>query len=107
MITCPNCKQQIAAAGMRVSVFYMHDNHTFTRLTGSVDEMIEQARALGVESPHGMLGAARIVDSDGRDVRRLGESIHARVGFDESDLHQWKQSLLADDDARQLIGGAP
>src|SRR3990167_11553319 len=39
-----------------VRIYYMHDNHTFSRLHGDIDEVIARATRIALESPYGMLG---------------------------------------------------
>jgi hypothetical protein len=99
---CPHCGRSVDGA-VSISLWYMHDNHTFTRLDGGIDAAIAKARELGVESPCGMLGKAVLVDAEGRDVRRVGNSIHAKHGFTESDLLAWRESVLADAEAARLL----
>ena len=102
---CEHCGQPVMAVD--VSVWYMHDNHTFTRLKGTLDEIVAEARRLGAESPYGMLGPPIVTDANGRDLRRIGDGIHARVGFAESDLLKWKETVSLDPDVVRLLGARP
>ncbi|HVY79845.1 MAG TPA: hypothetical protein VG994_02595 [Steroidobacteraceae bacterium] len=85
-----------------VSVWYMRDNHTFKKLDGDIDAVIEQARRTAYEDPYGMLGSAIVKMTTGEE-RRVGASIHARIGFAESDLLEWRESVLADPDVARLL----
>ena len=78
------------------SVWYMHDNHTFTRLRGTVDDIVTQARELGVKSPYGMLGPLRLLAPNGQILETVGKSIHARAGgFDEPELIEWRSAVVS------------
>lgn len=98
---CSYCGHVIAATG--ISVWYMHDNHTFTRLFGDVGAIISAARELGRASPYGMLGPLRLLGSNDQAVAVVGDSIHAREGFSESDLAAWQEAVLADAEACRLL----
>jgi hypothetical protein len=84
----------------------MHDNHTFTRLTGDIDEVIAKASKLGVESTYGMLCPIIVLRDDGSEVRRVGKSAHATVGFDEVSMEAWRTAVLADHDVALIFGAA-
>lgn len=88
---------------VEITVWYMHDNHTFTRLHGDMAAVIDAARKIAYESSYGMLGSAILLNSDGGEVRRVGKSIHARIGFEEGDLIKWRESVLSDPDAARLF----
>ena len=100
---CPHCDQHLAAVPLTVAVWYMHDNHTFTQLHGDIDAVVERARKLGIESPWGMLGAARLLGPNDREMRSVGKGIHAKNGFDEGELLSWRTAVLADEDAARLL----
>lgn len=86
------------------SIFYMHDNHTFTKLVGDIDAVVAAARQIALESPYGMLGAATLLNSAEKQVRRAGDGIHARTeGLSESDLAAWRAAVMADPDAARLL----
>jgi hypothetical protein len=101
---CTSCKQELPKA-TRASVWYMHDNFTFTPLIGDLDSIIAQARKLGVESSYGMLCDVILLDVNDREIRRVGISAHAKQGFDENDLAAWVWSIRADSEAMMLIAG--
>ncbi len=88
-----------------VSVWYMHDNHTFKRLEGDIDAVVNAARQLALDSPYGMLGSVILVTTDGKE-RRAGIGIHARTGFTEADLAAWRDAALADHDVARLLAPA-
>lgn len=82
---------------VQASVWYMHDNHTFTRLYGDVDSIVDQARQIAVGSPYGMLGSVKLMDRNDRELRTVGDLIHAGPGgFQDADLMTWRGAVLAD-----------
>ena len=91
----------------KLSVWYMHDNHTFTRLWGtSLDALVEDASRVEREYPYGMLGKA-ILSRDTKEVRRVGISIHSRgpehrVQWDEG-LVDWRREFVKDAHAMRLL----
>lgn len=89
----------------RVSIVYMHDNHTMTGLTGTLAEVFQKAEAIAIESPHGMLGDARVLDREGAEIRRVGTAIHAGAsGLNPADMLEWRASMLRDADIVRIGG---
>lgn len=84
----------------RISVFYMHDNHTFTPLKGSVGEIAQRARELAISSPYGMLCDAILLHGD-KEVRRVGGCVHAAKELGST--LKWEAALNADPDAVRLL----
>jgi hypothetical protein len=101
---CPSCGYELSTV-VSCSAWYMHDNHTFTRLLGDVPSMVAQARKLGIESPYGMLGGIRLFDHDEREVRTVGKSVHGRHGLPEDELQAWALAAISDVDVLRLVGG--
>lgn len=85
----------------RAPVWYMHDNHTFTRLKGSLSEIIRQARELARKSPYGMLCNVAIISYEGNEIRRLKEVVHATTELGVTSA--WEAEIRADPEALQLI----
>lgn len=91
-----------------VHVWYMHDNHTFTRLRGqTLDAILAQADEVEIRDPWGMLCPARLL-CDGRDVRSVGPYVHSH-GIDDptrwaKGKAQWRAEVEQDADVMRLIG---
>lgn len=93
-----------------ISFFYMHDNHTFTRLKGSsVDEILDHADQVeaGPNGSFGMLCPARIVYTD-KQERRVGECVHSDGEREpkhkwESGKILWKHALCSDADIAKFF----
>jgi hypothetical protein len=103
---CSSCGHDGHAIA-EVSAWYMHDNHTFTRVIGSVGEMIEQAVSLAAESPCGMLGSIKLLADDGTVIRTIGPSVHWKFdtrALDSDALERWHDDALADPDILRLCG---
>lgn len=84
----------------KVSVWYMHDNHTFTRLGGGLEAILRDAKRLGKESPYGLLCPVILLHGE-RELRRLKESVSARKEL--CDTAAWEAEVRADPDALRLI----
>lgn len=85
----------------RISVFYMHDNHTFTSLKGSVGEMAQRARELAISSPYGMLCDAILLRGD-EEIRRVGKCVHAAKELGSTPA--WEAALNSDLDVIRILG---
>lgn len=104
VMICEECVRD--SVPVKVSLWYMHDNHTFSRLEGTVDEVVARAKRLVQLSPYGMLCPPRILNSNDHPIRQLGRGIHAREnGFSDVELDEWVQRLRSDPDALRLMGG--
>lgn len=76
---------------LTLKFYYMHDNHTFSPLTGGcLDEIIEHGNMIRAKSPWGMLCPVIIMDGD-KEVRRVGVPAHCH-GFDKEDS-EWLQQI--------------
>lgn len=84
----------------RISVHYMHDNHTFTPLEGSLADVLTRAKQLGKESPYGSL-CPPILCRGNKEIRRIGEHVHARDTL--GDTSKWEAAVMADEDAVRLF----
>jgi len=95
----------VALSGVpnRISIWYMHDNHTFSPLKGTLEQIIDQAKAHVLESSYGML-CAPILLHDDKEIRRLINSVHATKEL--GDIEKWKREIIDDPDATRLIATA-
>ncbi len=100
--------EQKHADGVRF--YFMHDNHTFTRLKGdTLDEVLAHADAVeaGEHGSYGMLCPAKILHGK-KDVRSVGPTVHARGSRDPKDHWnagkvEWRKALEADADVMRLM----
>lgn len=96
----------------RLSAWYMHDNHSFARLTGSLDQMADQAVEIASTSPYGMLCPVVLLDGDAREIRRVGPSVHMGARSAEAlsafrdGARAWADALRLDADVARLGGAA-
>jgi len=84
----------------RANVWYMHDNHTFSRLGGGVEAILREARRLGKDSPYGMLCTVTLLRGE-KEIRRLKKCVHARKEL--GDTSEWEAEVRGDADAVRLI----
>lgn len=84
----------------------MFDDHTFRKLTGTLDEILDGVRKAQSEDHWGMLCPV-IVLCGNKELRRVGPFVHGggSKGKDvfEDGLMEWKQEILQDADVRRLI----
>jgi hypothetical protein len=91
-----------------VKFYYMHDNHTFSRLNGTtIDDVLEGAEAMAKESRCGML-CPPILLVGGKEVRRLKAVAHAPCcDSDDSKwlagIAEWKKECEADSCVMRLV----
>lgn len=93
-----------------VRFYFMHDNHTFTRLRGAtLDEVLAHADAVEAAEggSYGMLCPAILIHGE-KDVRRVGTPAHARGREDPKDnwnagKAKWREALEADIDVMRLL----
>lgn len=93
-----------------VRFYFMHDNHTFTRLKGdTLDELLAHADDVeaGEHGAYGMLCPAILLHGE-KDVRRVGPPVHARGKEDsrrqwEAGKVKWRKAMAADDDVMRLM----
>lgn len=84
----------------RVAIYYMHDNCTFSPLTGSVETILAAARLLGVKSPYGML-CPPILCRGEKEIRRLRCCVHAAHQL--ADTSKWEAEVRGDPDVMRLL----
>lgn len=90
-----------------VSAWFMHDTHCFARLTGTIDDMIAQAREI-IASPEGACGSLcpLKVMAKSTELRRIGPMVSYTRGdyrtLDETQLAEWRSAALADTDVVRL-----
>jgi hypothetical protein len=104
--TCPCCGSTIYEAD-RVSLWYMTDDHTFRRPKAkSIDELIEGWRR-DIKHDSGLMLCPVIVLCSDKEVRRVGEAVHAnyRTGEPDSEtaVNAYRLALLADPDVERLM----
>lgn len=93
-----------------VKFYFMHDNHTFTRLHGTtLDEVLAHADAVeaGEWGSYGMLCPAILLHGD-KEIRRVGLTAHARGSKDPKDHWnggkvKWREAMEADIDVMRLM----
>jgi hypothetical protein len=91
-----------------VKFYYMHDNHTFSRLTGAtIDEVLESANMMAKKSRCGMLCPPMLL-AGGKEVRRLKAVAHAPCGDDgdakwDAGVEAWRKECEADSDVVRLL----
>lgn len=93
-----------------VRFYFMHDNHTFTRLKGeTLDDVLAHADAVeaGPRGSYGMLCPA-ILLRGGKECRRVGPAAHARGSKDPKDEWDaakaaWRQAMEADPDVCRIM----
>lgn len=92
-----------------MSVFFMHDNHTFTRLVGgTIDELLAHADQIEASDggSYGSIGQISLL-LDGKEVRRVGPTVHSRGAKDPKDKWndgkaKWRAAAAADPDVMRL-----
>ena len=91
-----------------VKFYYMHDNHTFSRLPGkTIDEVLDSAIAMAAESPCGMLCPPTLF-SGGKEVRRLKVDANACCSYSDggkwlAGKEAWRKECEADSDVMRLV----
>lgn len=87
-----------------VSVYYIHDNHTFSRVYGTtVDEVLAMADQIEAKSAYGMLCPLNILYM-GEGWRRVGCCVHSGAPAKwEEGKAKWKELVLADEQAIGLL----
>lgn len=91
-------------------VSFMHDGHCFTRLEGNtLDEILAHADSIeaGEDGSYGSLCPAILMRGK-REIRRVGEMVHARGSKDPKDQwikgkKEWKAALSADPDVQRIL----
>ena len=91
-----------------IKIYYMHDNHTFSRLYGAtLDEVLDSAEVMAQESHCGMLCPPTLF-AEGKEVRSLKEVAQAPCcDRGESQWIEgkaaWRKECEADSDVMRLI----
>lgn len=92
----------------RLSFWYMHDCHLFTKLKGrTLTEVVQHATEIRNESTWGMLCPVTVLAGQ-KELRRIGPSIHCHGR--EKDLEwaegcrKWVEELSKDVDVVRLLG---
>lgn len=104
---CEKCGAETVAD--RVSFWWMHDNHTFTKLVGGLDEIVNQANSLAQVSRYGMLCSAIVLAGD-KELRRVGCKNGGRFSGGSvpqetwpAYLDNWIASVRNDPDIQRLV----
>jgi hypothetical protein len=101
-IPCPVCDDPD-----RISFYYMHDNHTFTRLKGrALYQIADHCYAVRKKSYYGMLCPPILLQGD-REIRRVGVPVHCsgpdKDGLWFENVNAWMKFLEKDPDVMRLI----
>ncbi len=91
-----------------VSAWLMHDNHTFTRLTGpTVADVVAQALMVHEQTKDGMLCPVTVM-SGKVELRRVGKPVHLynKNGEWQKDLAEWLSAVISDPDISRLLKAA-
>lgn len=100
---------------VRVSFYYMHDNHTFTKLYGTtLDEVIRSANVVELSSSCGMLCPFHLLNTKDHTVKQGTIAVHSSYSYNPKDqweegIKLWKQEAENNEDVMRLIlfNGAP
>lgn len=91
----------------KISFYYMHDNHTFSKLKGrTLEQIADHCYEIREHSHYGMLCPVILLRDD-KEIRRVGEPVHCS-GPRKDDLwftgiNEWKQNLKTDKDVMRLL----
>ena len=90
----------------RISIYYMHDNYTFSKLRGStIESIFSEADVLARDSRCGMLCPV-IVLSGKKELRRVGSTAHAPCSstdkWEEGKI-KWREEVEKDADIMRLL----
>ena len=95
-----------------LSLHYMHDNHTFSRIQGTtLDEIKASAYKLGIESRCGMLCppciVKKFIGADRHKEKSHGIKVHSPYKMDEEkwmrDVELWMVAMSSDEEVMRLI----
>lgn len=94
-----------------VRVYYMHDNHTFTRLHGNtLDDLLDHADRVesSKQGSFGMLCPADLL-RNGKAVRRVGPCVYARGSKEPKDYWndqkvKWRMAMEKDAGVMRSLG---
>jgi hypothetical protein len=96
----PDCEAYEARPKYSLSVWYMHDNHTFTKLEGGLSDVLARAKLLGSKSTYGMLCPVSII-CDGKEARKLKKCVHATTEL--GDTSEWEAEVRGDAEVMRLF----
>jgi len=103
-LPCPTCS---VSAPDRISFYYMHDNHTFSKLKGrTLQQIADHCYAVREKSHYGMLCPPILLQGD-REIRRVGDPVHCPgpnkdpIWFDG--INKWIKALEKDADVMRLV----
>ena len=91
-----------------VRFYYMHDNHTFTRLLGNtLEEILIHADAVEAVSSFGMLCDA-VLMRQGKEFARVGTVVHSGSSKDSKDAWNsgkevWLRILKENKDVMRIL----
>lgn len=90
----------------RVSFWWMHDDHTFTRLEGNtLDDVIKSAERVWTKYAHGSLCPA-VLCHDRKEIRRVGKMMFHypnKSNVWKEDLAHWRSTMEADVDVIRVL----
>ena len=93
---------------IKLGIWYMHDNHLFTKLHGNtIDKILAHAESVRKESPYGMLCPITVLGVNDKELRRVGPPVHDQ-GIYKPDrwqemLPEWRAAVEADVDVMRII----
>ena len=91
-----------------IGIWYMHDNHTFTKLYGkTLEAVLKRADEVEAKSSYGMLCPVHVLQGT-RELRSVGPCVHAGSSKDTKDKWNagktaWKAAVEADADVMRLL----
>ena len=91
-----------------IGIWYMHDNHTFTKLYGkTLKAVLKRADEVEAKSSYGMLCPVYVLQGK-QGLRRVGPCVHAGSSKDTKDKWNagkaaWKAAMKADADVMRLL----
>lgn len=91
-----------------IGIWYMHDNHTFTRIYGkTLKAVLARADAIEAGSSYGMLCPVHVMQGT-REMRSVGPCVHAGSSKGTKDKWNagkaaWKAAMKADADVIRLL----
>lgn len=93
---------------MHISCWFMHDNHTFTRLNATtIAELVEEARGIAKRRSYGSLCPVTVMRGE-REVRQVGPMVHFHELGDAGDpkaVAEWIAACESDPDIRAALSG--
>lgn len=82
-----------------LSIYYMHDNHCFTKLKGnSIEDVLKEADRIENDSPFGALCPVTVLCGK-KELRRVGPMVHShgesKIAWEEG-KKLWREEIMRD-----------